>query len=213
MHILIDTAVHGCGIAFFNDKKVIDMRQVDIARGHAEQLLPLYEDMAKANAIKPQQIRAVYTTIGPGSFTGLRVGLTVARFIGYSLQVPVHGVTTLQAFAFGCESKGKKLVLIETKRQDYYCQIFDKDSQATNEAHCFSLTAIDALIENNQIDSITGDAVERFLNEAKHISLNNFQQDSINLKALIKSIQNETIEFHKAEAFYIRDADVSNPKY
>ncbi len=209
MNILIDTAVKGCNIVLFDDEAIIAMVHEPIERGYAEILLPLFQKLLGSCDKTPQDIDAIYTTIGPGSFTGLRVGLTTAQFMGFSLQKPVYGLTTFQAFSCGVKDPQNKFILIDTKRSDYYCQILDQNHIPMSEPQCLTTDHIMPLITENIM--VTGDAVAKFIDETG-VQGQTIQQDTIDIRSVVTAIQSGVLNFQKPEAFYIRDADVSKPK-
>ena len=210
MNIFIDTAVKGCNIALFDDDDILYAVQEPIERGHAETILPLVQQSLKNTAKRQSDIDAIYVTVGPGSFTGLRVGLTVAEFMGFVLQKPVYGLTTFQAFSCGVPSDLDRLIIIETKRSDYYCQHMRGDHSAINTP--VSLAG-DAIIITDQM-IITGDATKRLCEERQLVADNRIiQQDMIDIPAVIKAIQAKSLAFTDGQPFYIRDADVSQPKH
>ena len=200
MNILIDTSTFGCNIALFSDNKILASIQEPIERGHAETLVPLYLKLIQSINKTPQDIENIYTIVGPGSFTGLRVSLTTAQFIGFSLSKPVYGITGFQAFSAHVSGDKNRLVLIDTKRGDYYCQILDCNHKQIADAQCLSAGNVTKLLDDNIV--ITGDVdFEKCV-----------KQPMINIKSVVEMIQSGKIELSKPEAFYIRDADVSQPK-
>jgi tRNA threonylcarbamoyladenosine biosynthesis protein TsaB len=97
--LAIDTALPAISVCLF-DSTLGPMAQerIDMQRGHAEALLPLIERvMAHGGGFG--RLDRIAVTVGPGSFTGIRVGLSAARAFGLALKVPVVGVSTLAAFA------------------------------------------------------------------------------------------------------------------
>jgi len=207
MNIFIDTVVKGCNIALFDRDEILAYAQEPIERGHAEAILPLFQKLIHSINKTPQDIENIYVTIGPGSFTGLRVGLTVAQFMGFSLQKPVHGVTSFQSFSCGVEDDRDRLIVIETKRSDFYCQRMNKNHEPLTAAQ--SIPADQITISPDII--ITGDAVERLIAE-KNMQADYIAQEMISIPCVIDAIQNNRLHLHPAEAFYARDADVSTPK-
>jgi tRNA threonylcarbamoyladenosine biosynthesis protein TsaB len=102
MRILaIDTALGACSAVLFDTdtNQPLAIQSVDMNRGHAEALIPLVERVMKAADVKFDAIDRIATTIGPGSFTGLRVGIAAARGFALACQKPVVGVTTLAALS------------------------------------------------------------------------------------------------------------------
>lgn len=101
MRILaIDTALDACSAAIFDtiEERVLARESREIGRGHAELLLPLVDAVMQAAGQKFNLIDRIAVTVGPGSFTGLRVGLSAARGFGLVMKKPVVGISTLAAF-------------------------------------------------------------------------------------------------------------------
>src|SRR4029078_10549724 len=99
--LAIDTALDACaaGILDTDAGKLIAQESQAMKRGHAEALMPLIARLMKGSAIAFSGLDRIVVTTGPGSFTGLRVGLSAARGIGLAAGKPVVGVTTLTAFS------------------------------------------------------------------------------------------------------------------
>jgi tRNA threonylcarbamoyladenosine biosynthesis protein TsaB len=99
--LAIDTALDACsaGILDSNAGKLIAQESLAMKRGHAEALMPLIARVIKESGIPFTALDRIAVTIGPGSFTGLRVGLSAARGIALAADKPVVGVTTLTAYA------------------------------------------------------------------------------------------------------------------
>src|SRR5216110_1764841 len=99
--LAIDTALDACAAAVLDTDaaKIIAQESQAMKRGHAEALMPLIARVMKASGIAFTSLDRIAVTTGPGSFTGLRVGLSAARGIGLAAGNPVVGVTTLSAYA------------------------------------------------------------------------------------------------------------------
>ena len=99
--LAIDTALDACtaGILDTEAGKLVAQESEAMKRGHAEALMPLIARVMKASGIAFAGLDRIAVTTGPGSFTGLRVGLSAARGIALAADKPVVGVTTLTAYA------------------------------------------------------------------------------------------------------------------
>ena len=97
----IDTALESCSAAIFDTdtETVIAHESMAMARGHAEALMPLIARVIGKSQLTFAQIDRIAVTTGPGSFTGLRVGIAAARGLGLAAGKPVVGLSTLSAFA------------------------------------------------------------------------------------------------------------------
>ena len=130
MRILaFDTATSACSAALWEDGRVGARRFETMTRGHAEALLPMIADVMNEAGIDFPRLDLIAVTVGPGAFTGLRIGLAAARGLALAAAVPCLGVTTLEAVVHGV-SEGERagatlLVALSTKRRDVYAQAFD----------------------------------------------------------------------------------------
>jgi len=144
----LDTALSGCSAALVGtDGTLLSRRFELIARGHAERLVPMVGELLADAGVGPDRIAAVAVALGPGSFTGIRVGLAAARAFALAWGVPCHGVSSLAALALAglgetaAEREGKPLLAaIDASRGQVYAQVFGLAGEAPD-----ALSAPDAL--------------------------------------------------------------------
>lgn len=127
MRILaLDTALGACSVALLEDDKVCARRYQDRTRGHAEALMGLVSEVEEEAGFRSLECDRLGVTIGPGTFTGLRVGLAAARGLALATGLPLVGITTLQAIAANVAAgEGRILTLLDAKRGAVYGQIFE----------------------------------------------------------------------------------------
>jgi len=141
--LVIETATAACSVALIADGRVVASRHDIVGRGHAERLVPMIADL-------PDGGRADATLVdcGPGSFTGIRVGIAAARGLGLGWSVPVHGYSSLPliaASAFAADPTLDRLaVVMEGGHGEVFMQPFAADPFAPTAAFA-SLTPADAL--------------------------------------------------------------------
>jgi len=111
-------------------------------RGHAEELLPAIETVLAEAALGFSDLDALAVTIGPGTFTGLRVGLAAARGLALALKLPLVGITTLEAIAADVVAgEGEAVVAaFDAKRGEVYLQAFDADGAPLTEPALIAVT-------------------------------------------------------------------------
>ncbi len=131
MRILaIDTATGACSAALMDGETVVARRFVVMARGHAEALLPMVETVVAEAGVAYKDLDLIATTVGPGTFIGLRIGLAAARGLGVAGDLPVVGVTTLETLAHGVDHDirhGHSVVAaLDARRGKIYIQAFDE---------------------------------------------------------------------------------------
>jgi len=130
--LAIDTALDACAAAVLDTDagKLIAQESQAMKRGHAEALMPLIARVMKASGIPFAALDRIAVTTGPGSFTGLRVGLSAARGIALAAAKPAVGLTTLTAFAapfVGENSPHPVLSAIDARHDHVYFQLVSGD--------------------------------------------------------------------------------------
>jgi len=130
----LDTSASGCSAAVWRDGGVLARRFALMGRGQSEALMPMVTAVMAEAGLDFAAPTLVAVTVGPGAFTGIRIGLATARAIGLAAGIPVAGVTTTEAIAHGvpeAERRGRPLlVAVDAKRADVFAQVFAADLSA-----------------------------------------------------------------------------------
>jgi tRNA threonylcarbamoyladenosine biosynthesis protein TsaB len=119
----LDTCLNACSVAVLDGERVLAHESEVMARGHQERLAPMAERAMRAAGLPFSRLARIGVTIGPGSFTGLRVGLAFAKGLGAALGAPVIGVGTLEALAG--PAQGLVFAAIDARRDQLYLQAFE----------------------------------------------------------------------------------------
>ena len=133
--LAIDTALDACAAAVLDTdaSKVIAQESQAMKRGHAEALMPLIARVMKASGVAFAALDRIAATTGPGSFTGLRVGLSAARGIALAADKPVVGVTTLTAYAAPVVSENHErpvISAVDARHDHVYFQVLAGDGSS-----------------------------------------------------------------------------------
>jgi tRNA threonylcarbamoyladenosine biosynthesis protein TsaB len=128
--LAIDTALDACSAGVLDTRaaRIIAHESLAMRRGHAEALMPLVARVMRASGVSFGDLARVAVTTGPGSFTGLRVGLAAARGIGLAAQKPVVGLTTLAAYTaprVAADGDSPVLAAIDARHGQVYVQFVD----------------------------------------------------------------------------------------
>lgn len=122
--LAIDVSVSGCSVAILDmEISHIVQKRLETDRGQAEFLIPMIEEIVQSAAMNMKDLDCIAVTRGPGSFTGVRIGLATAKTLGLALDIPVYGFSTLDVIAKSHIQSDTTLFLIDTKRDDFYGQI------------------------------------------------------------------------------------------
>ena len=130
--LAIDTAAPRLQLAVLRADGGTDVSVDDIATGHAEILFDRLAVLLKRNDIGHADVERIAVTTGPGSFTGLRIGLSAARGLGLARKLPVLGIPSLLALSLGIAS-GPVTVLLDARRGEAYFQAFSAPGVAETE--------------------------------------------------------------------------------
>ena len=141
MILALDTCLAACSVAVTDGGRVLASRSEPMERGHQERLGPLVAEVIAEAGVGFGQLERIGVTVGPGSFTGLRVGLAFAKGLGLALERPVAGVGTLHALEESAGTAGLVAAVVDARREQVYFQPFG-DGRALAEPE--ALSAADA---------------------------------------------------------------------
>lgn len=147
----IDTATEICSVALVAENRLIDSRENDEGMLHSSVLTVFIEDILKRNNILPQNLDAIAISAGPGSYTGLRIGVSAAKGLCYGINKPLISVSTLQTMAHGfinqLSDEQKNMFgnawlcpMIDARRLEVYTAFFDLQGNFQSE---ISATIVD----------------------------------------------------------------------
>jgi len=129
--LAFDTSMGACSACVFDSGKnrVLAEAYEEMERGHAERLAPMVAEVMKAAGVEFKQLARIAVTRGPGTFTGLRIGLAMARGLGLALGIPVIGVNSLAAIAYPVGDGAARAVAIEARNGEIYFALYDEAGQ------------------------------------------------------------------------------------
>ena len=123
MYLCLETATRNCSVALIKDNFLVDLFEREESEFvHAEALHQMMKDILDRNNLKPSDLAGIAVGIGPGSYTGLRIGVTAAKGLAYALNIGMVPFTTgeLLINSVGSESDNKPIALIDARRDDAY---------------------------------------------------------------------------------------------
>jgi tRNA threonylcarbamoyladenosine biosynthesis protein TsaB len=211
--LAFDTALQGCSVGVCAHGKVFTKAE-PMTSGQGEKLVPMINEVLAEARLTFKEIDAIVTTLGPGAFTGLRIGLSAAKAFGLSLDKPVFGITTLQALALQYAKERSQAhplaVILESKREDFYFQTFSNDAKPDSDARAISGAEITKIVSKGD-HVLIGDGVERFARpvtiEAQYLLI-----DAGFIAKFFYENKNTDVFTKNLEPVYLRGADVTTPK-
>jgi tRNA threonylcarbamoyladenosine biosynthesis protein TsaB len=170
MILAIETATDVCGVALIHREKVVGHRSVAEKNVHAEKLLPMVEEVLRDASLSVKNVDAVAVSIGPGSFTGLRIGLSTAKGLAIALRIPIVAVSTLDALAYELyrsDEKGTAVIacpLIDAKRDEAFFCFYGVEAGGVSRRSAYDIAPVSSIVEAaSQYPSVTfvGDGVKK----------------------------------------------------
>lgn len=123
--LAIDTCLAASSVAVLDGDVVRAARSEPMTRGHQERIAVLAREVMAEAGVKFTDLTRIAVTVGPGSFTGLRVGLSFAKGLATALSIPCVGVNTLEALAASTDAAGLVAGVLDAKMGQVYLQVFD----------------------------------------------------------------------------------------
>ena len=151
--LCIETGTDICSVGIARDGELMSLRESDQGRDHAKQVAVFVDELLRETGVKPDELDAVAVGMGPGSYTGLRIGVSFAKGLCYGLNIPLLAVGSLEALtdvaikdyeagiiqvegwdeAFLCP-------MVDARRMEVYTQIFNSRCEAQSEVSAEIIT-------------------------------------------------------------------------
>ena len=124
--LALDTATRVCTVGLVQDGHVLAEYDISVGLTHSEGLMPQLDQMFARTGIKKENTDRIAVSIGPGSFTGLRIGLAAAEAMAYAWQCGICGVNTLEAMAYNIPVEGVELVpVLDAQKGIFYAAFYE----------------------------------------------------------------------------------------
>ncbi|MDX9859353.1 MAG: tRNA (adenosine(37)-N6)-threonylcarbamoyltransferase complex dimerization subunit type 1 TsaB [Rhodospirillales bacterium] len=162
--LALDTATAACSVAIWDDGSIRAWQFSPMMRGQSEALMPMVVAVLAEAGLAFADLDGVAATVGPGAFTGLRIGLAAARAMALAAGLPCLGVTTLEAVAANASEAERHgaalLVVLDAKRADVYAQVFSAAFLPLSEPQAVLPAALPGLVPAGPV-VVVGDAAAR----------------------------------------------------
>lgn len=123
--LALETATSSCTVAVMRDGELLAETILQVPRAHSTRLMPLIAQALADSGVAKAELDAIAVGTGPGSFTGLRIGLATAKGLAYALGKPCVGVPTLKAMAYGTGAQiGLVVAMLDAKRGEVFAAVY-----------------------------------------------------------------------------------------
>jgi len=168
--LCIETATTNCSVALGVNGELQGIREEnDLNYSHSERLHLLINELLEESGITLSQIGAIAISKGPGSYTGLRIGVSAAKGLCFSLDIPLISVPTLTSLAQRVKGPGSIVAMLDARRMEVYSAVFDKNKEQIEDTKAVILDAHSYLhLLDQGIVNFIGSGVEKFRNICDH---------------------------------------------
>lgn len=188
----LETATTVCSVSLGKDGQLLAFKELNGDYSHSENLTLFIEEVLQQAHVKLADIDAVAVSKGPGSYTGLRIGVSTAKGLCYSLNKPLIATPTLQCLAFGVQRSKFKVQssnllcpMIDARRMEVYCAIYNADNKE------IKATAAEIIDENSFSDLLKENTIYFFGDGAEKCkSILSHSQNAIFIDNIFPSAKN-----------------------
>ena len=147
--LAIDTATKVCAVGLCRDGQILAEYRINMGMTHSEGLMPQLEQLLTRTKITKNEIDLLAVSMGPGSFTGLRIGLASAEAMAYSWHKPICGVNTLKALAYNLPIDGYVLSpVLDAQKGNFYQAVYEWQQGKLIEHQAIKVVNQEQLLEN-----------------------------------------------------------------
>ena len=170
----LDTSSNATSIAVIEDNKLICEYTVNTKTTHSQKLMPMIENMLKISEINVNDMDMISICQGPGSFTGLRIGMATAKALSHVNNLPIVGVNSLELLAGNMDLSDKKICsILDAQRTQVYMGQYKFENNKLVEIKSVDVVEIDELLEelksSNEEWILVGEAVYKYEDKIKEI--------------------------------------------
>ena len=202
--LYIDTSSNFLYSGIVKDDCLIGQIKQSFKRDMSTFALSEITKMIKKSGLKPNDVDKIIVCNGPGSFTGIRIGVTIAKTYAWSLNKEIMSITSLEAMAISSNYEGFKVPIIDARRGYVYGSIFDKDNNQAMEGKHIKLDTLKVACEN------FGDNYKFITNDAILVDSENYEP---NILKIVKYSENkESINPHGVNPIYLKKTEAEENK-
>ena len=156
--LYIDTSSSYLYSAIVEDDKLIASVSEDYGQSLSEIALPKIVEMFNENKLSPKDVDKIIVVDGPGSFTGIRIGITIAKVYAWSLNIPITTITSLEAMSISSKEKKIHVPMINARRGYVYAAIYDENQKVIHKPEHMKWEDLEKEIHNlNSVEIISND--------------------------------------------------------
>lgn len=215
----IESATKNCSVALAKEGKTILCKEIaEEGHSHSERLHVFIEEIIKETGITFKDLSAIAVSQGPGSYTGLRIGVSAAKGLCFALDIPLIAVDTLQVLASQANISGGLIIpMLDARRMEVYSAIFTPEFEKIRgvEAEIITENSFQDLQETHYFVGDCSEKCKPVLNKDNFIFLDEIKYPSakdMSRLSFEKYKKNDTVDVAYFEPYYLKDFMITASK-
>lgn len=203
--LLLDSSNKLLVVGLAKDNKVIDSIIYEAWQKQSEYMISEINNIFTRNNIDPKEVNEIIVTKGPGSYTGLRIALTIAKIYGYILNIPVYALFSLEILIDSKDKDTNTICLMNARSSRSYIGIYSSNKEVLLEDKVLTNEEVKTLIKNNPTYKVSGDIsyLNLDLDNTNYYDLSNL--DLLNNMLYLKDESNKVENILTLKAIYLKD--------
>lgn len=193
LSLILDSANKELGVALAQDGTLLDEIRYEARQRQSELMIPEIENIFKKNHVNPKDVGEILVTKGPGSYTGVRIALTIAKVYGYALNIPVYAFSSLEVLA---DLEKPSICLINARSNRSYFAVYEKGNAIVN----------DQVLTNDEVIKYVSEHKDYVIcGETSYLDLVSENSDVLKNMFALKNDSYKVENIFKLKAVYLKD--------
>ncbi len=193
LSLILDSANKELGVALAQDGTLLDEIRYEARQRQSELMIPEIENIFKKNHVNPKDVGEILVTVGPGSYTGVRIALTIAKVYGYVLNIPVYAFSSLEVLA---DLEKPSICLINARSNRSYFAVYEKGNAIVN----------DQVLTNDEVIKYVSEHKDYVIcGETSYLDLVSENSDVLKNMFALKNDSYKVENILKLKAVYLKD--------
>lgn len=143
--LFLDTSANYINVYLIENNVVVYSESLTVLKDMSNKIVPLIRESFESVSFSINDLDKVFVTIGPGSFTGVRIGLTFAKTVAWGLNIPIYPISTLEFLASVHTNKKRVISIIDARRGNVFAGYYDNNLNKLDSEHLIPFSSIDIL--------------------------------------------------------------------
>lgn len=193
LSLILDSANKELGVALAQDGTLLDEIRYEARQRQSELMIPEIENIFKKNHVNPKDVGEILVTVGPGSYTGVRIALTIAKVYGYAINIPVYAFSSLEVLA---DLEKPSICLINARSNRSYFAVYEKGNAIVN----------DQVLTNDEVIKYVSEHKDYVIcGETSYLDLVSENSDVLKNMFALKNDSYKVENILKLKAVYLKD--------